>query len=183
MTILIGVCWCASILLSGCATAKKPLVNEKNPSDTQIGTPQQTNDAEKRVMANRLSNLAMSVSGVNKATVVVAEGKTDAAGKTTPTPTDGNMANPNAMSDKLVVMAGLQLDPKVAQDKGAETNIINEVKAKIKADSPKVSEVLVTTSPELIKKLQDVAAGVIQGKPVQSYAQDIDELNKNIRGQ
>jgi hypothetical protein len=177
ITILIIVGLGAGILLSGCATAKKPLVNENNPSDTQIGTPQQTDDAEKRMMANRLSNLAMSVNGVQKATVVISATDSGAIGKAAPSSTNANT------NEKLVVMVGLTLNSQAAQDKTKEANIMNEVKSKIKADSPKISEVLLTTNPDLIKKLQDVAAGVIQGKPVQSYAQNIDELNKNIRGQ
>jgi hypothetical protein len=82
----------------------------------------------------------------------------------------------------MVVMVGLNLDPKVMQDKTKETSIKDEVKSKIMADNQTISEVLVTTNPDMIKKLQDVAAGVIQGKPMQSYAQDIQELDKNIRG-
>ncbi len=180
-TILLGVCLCA-FLLGGCATAKKPLVNENNPPDAQISAPQQTNDAEKRVMATRLSNLAMEVNGVRKATVVVSQSDSGRVETTLPSPVGGNAPVPGADSERLVAMVGLTLDPQ-GQDKTREMNIMNEVKAKIMADSPKISEVLLTTDPDLIKKLQDVAAGVIQGKPMQSYAQDINELNKNIRGQ
>jgi len=82
----------------------------------------------------------------------------------------------------MVVMVGLTLDDKSMQDKNMENSIKEQVKTKIMADNQRISEVLVTTNPELIKRLQDVAAGVIQGKPMQSYAQDIEELNKNIRG-
>jgi hypothetical protein len=182
--ILLCVFLCGSILVSGCGqTARKPPVPESMPNN-QTNTPQQTNDAEKRVMANRFSNLAMEVNGVAKATVVVSSVDSEEAGNTT-TPSTAPIPDLpvlNAVSGKMVVMVGLNLDPKVMQDKTKETSIKDEVKSKIMADNQTISEVLVTTNPDMIKKLQDVAAGVIQGKPMQSYAQDIQELDKNIRG-
>ncbi|MDD3364596.1 MAG: hypothetical protein PHZ03_06405 [Syntrophomonas sp.] len=181
-TILLCVFLCASILVSGCGkTTQKPLVPENQPN-TQMNTPQQTNDAEKRVMANRFSNLAMGVNGVQKATVVVSATDSGMAGNTvTPSPT--SIPGSSAIGEKLVVMVGLNLDTKIMQDKTKEMSIKDEVKSKIMADNQMVSEVLLTSNPDMIKKLQDVAAGVIQGKPMQSYAQDVEELNKNIRAQ
>jgi hypothetical protein len=69
------------------------------------------------------------------------------------------------------------------KDQNQVTKINEEVKTKIMGSDPRVSEVLVTTNPDMIKKLQDVAAGVIQGQPLQSYAQDINDLDKGIRAQ
>ncbi|PKM77491.1 MAG: hypothetical protein CVU90_06490 [Firmicutes bacterium HGW-Firmicutes-15] len=184
LVFLLCVLLCASLLVSGCAkTAKKPVVPENIP-DTQMNTPQQTNDAGNRVMANRFSNLAMGVNGVTKATVVVSA-VSEVSGKTiTPSPTTStDVTVLNTMADKLVVMVGLNIDPKMMQDKTKEMTIKDEVKSKIMADNQMVNEVLVTTNPDMIKKLQDVAAGIIQGKPIQSYAQDIEELDKNIRSQ
>lgn len=189
--IFISVFLCVIFMLSGCQkAAKKPVVPENKP-DTQI---QQTTDSDKRVMANRFSNLAMGVSGVQKATVVVSAtqaGMPENALQPNPSNVPGSDVSglssnpgdiPNAVASKLVVMIGLNLDPKAMQDKTREKTIKEEVRAKIMADDGRISEVLVTNDPDMIKRLQDVAAGVIQGKPMQSYAQDIEELNKNIRG-
>jgi len=90
---------------------------------------------------------------------------------------------PDVTAGRLVVMVGLNLNAAAMQDKNQENKIKEEVKAKIMESDQKVTEVLVTTNPDMIKKLQDVAAGVIQGKPLQSYAQDINELDKGIRTQ
>jgi hypothetical protein len=90
---------------------------------------------------------------------------------------------PDVTSGKLVVMVGLNLNAAAMQDKNQENKIKEEVKAKIMESDQRVNEVLVTTNADMIKKLQDVAAGVIQGKPLQSYAQDINELDKSIRTQ
>jgi hypothetical protein len=182
--ILLCAFLCASLIISGCGqTAQKPAVPENTPN-TQMNTPQQTDDAEKRVMATRFSNLAMGVNGVTKATVVVSSVDSgDARTTTPPGPTTiPDVPVLNATYDTMVAMVGLNLDSKITQDKSKEMSVKDEVKSKIMADSQKISEVLVTTNPDMIKKLQDVAAGVIQGKPMQSYAQDIEELNKNIRG-
>jgi hypothetical protein len=177
--ILLCAFLCASLIISGCGqTAKKPAVPE-NTTDTQMNTPQQTDDAEKRVMATRFSNLATGVNGVTKATVVVSSVDSGEARTSTP---PGPTTIPDATFETMVAMVGLNLDSKIAQDKTKEMSVKDEVKSKIMADNQKISEVLVTTNPDMIKKLQDVAAGVIQGKPMQSYAQDIEELNKNIRG-
>jgi len=155
--IFLCILLCAALLISGCQkAAQKP-----DPKSTpQV---QQTSDSEKRVMASRFSNLATSVNGVQKATVVVSA--TDTVTST----------------GKMVVMVGLNLDSKAMQDKNREQSIKEEVKSKIMGNDNRISEVLVTTNPDMIKKLQDVAAGVIQGKPMQSLTQDINELDKNIR--
>ena|GEM_PF-754188 len=222
--VLLCIGLCSAFLVSGCQkAAQKPTVPD---NQTQINTPAQTDDAEKRVMANRFSNLAASVAGVQKATVVVSNPGTmtgnaeqnmpgitlpqdQTPAKTNPNAVQQNPANntgtdmtglstdtgsipnnttqtgdtsTNSMGEKMVVMVGLTLDAKSMQDKNMENSIKEQVKTKIMGDDKRIGEVLVTTNPELIKKLQDVAAGVIQGKPMKSYAPDIEELNKNIRG-
>ena len=225
--ILLAVFLCTVVLVSGCQkAAKKPTVPE-NTADTQI---QQTADSDKRLMASRYSNVAMSVGGVQKATVVVSTAEStvpggtnspgsangDVSGLTLPEnqmpsnvnpnaiqPNPGNVPgsdtsglnspagdipnaanNPaaNTMAGKMVVMVGLILDPAAMKDEAKVTAIKEEVRSKIMANDQMIREVLVTNDPDMIKKLQDVAAGVIQGKPMQTYAQDVDQLNKTIRG-
>jgi hypothetical protein len=80
-------------------------------------------------------------------------------------------------------MVGVTLNAAAMKDNNLQNNIKEEVKNKIMQSDQKVNEVLVTTNPDMIKKLQDVAAGVIQGQPLQSYAQEITELDKGIRTQ
>ena len=80
--------------------------------------------------------------------------------------TDGNSVS------GLMVMVGLTLDNKV---NGAdETNQIKRsVMNKLKASDKRISQVLVTTDPGLVQRLTDVAAGIIQGRPIQGFENDI----------
>ena len=170
--VLILCAWLiVSCLFGGCGkTARKPAPNQPSPNEVQ-----QTTDAEKREMASSFSNLATSINGVQKATIVVASTSSNGTG-----PLTGETVDTNG---KLVVMAGLTLNPQVSGDSSQTNAIIEQVKQKIMAADQRVSEVLVTTNPDMIKKLQDIAAGVIQGQPFQSYAKDVNELNQTIRSQ
>lgn len=183
------LCLAAILAVCGCGqSAKKPA------PDTNLDTGvQQTSDADKRTMASRFSTLATEVGGVQKATVVVASRAETTGvsvdpmtgfpndGSITPPGPPGDMANPEQGS--LVAMVGITVDQSAMQNPDQVKKVKQQISDKIKADNDKVKEVLVTTDPNLVKKLQDVAAGIIKGQPVQSYAPDINELNKNIRSQ
>lgn len=90
--------------------------------------------------------------------------------------TDGNSVS------GLMVMVGLTLDNKV---NGAdETNQIKRsVMNKLKASDKRISQVLVTTDPGLVQRLTDVATGIIQGRPIQGFENDINDLTRNMRQQ
>lgn len=152
------VCWTliTMVLASGCQTAaRKPVVPE-NKTETGLTS------SDRRVMADKLSNLAQGVNGVNKATVVVSE---------------INMTTDTASNvEGLVVMAGLTLD------QGAnEKTVKEEVARKLKASDKRISQVLTTTEPSLVKKINDVASGMLEGKPLQTYEDDIDEINRQFK--
>lgn len=173
------------LIICGCGqTAKKP-VPDTNP-ETNV---QQTSDAEKRTMASRFSTLAMEVDGVQKATVVVASAPNTTGVSVDPIsdlPNNGTDVNPPGQTadpeqGNLVAMVGISLNQSAMQNDDQVNSIKGQVRDKIKADNNMVREVLVTTDPNLINKLQDVAAGIIQGQPVQSYTQDINELDKSMR--
>ena len=175
------------LIICGCGqTAQKP-APDTNP-ETGL---QQTTDAEKRTMASRFSTMAMEVEGVQKATVVVVSQPDTIRVPVDPIsglPNDGTGVNPpgqtaNPEQGNLVAMVGITLNQADMQNQDKVNNIKEHVRSKIKADSDKVREVLVTTDPNLIKKLQDVAAGIIQGQPVESYTQNINELDKSLRSQ
>lgn len=179
-TIFLLILFSLALGLSGCGkAAQKPA-----PDATPESGVQQTTDSEKRIMASRFSNLAMEVDGVQKATVVVANPGTangsgsGVLGLTSPAP-----EVPHANAGGLVVMAGLNLAPEAMQDGNRTNSIKEEVKARIMGSGDQISEVLVTTDPNMIKKLQDIAAGIIQGQPLQSYTQDLNELDNKIRAQ
>lgn len=52
---------------------------------------------------------------------------------------------------------------------------------KLKVSDKRVSHVLVTTDPNLVKKINDVAAGLIDGKPFQTMKDEVNAINQQIK--
>lgn len=81
-----------------------------------------------------------------------------------------------------MVMVGLSLDENMnSADKANE--IKRTVANKLKASDKRISQVLVTTDPGLVQRLSDVAAGIIQGRPIQGYKDDLNDLTRSMRQQ
>ncbi|MGE5543884.1 MAG: YhcN/YlaJ family sporulation lipoprotein, partial [Bacillota bacterium] len=55
-----------------------------------------------------------------------------------------------------------------------------EVTNKLDKADKRVTRVLVTTNPDLVRRIEDIARGVLAGKPVQSFAKEITEVTKRI---
>ncbi len=201
---------CISILLLsmiGCqTTAKKPMTNRStNITNTGEMTP-----SERRVMASKLSNLAENVDGVQRAAVVVSSiAMTNNMTSRTPTSTTANKninrvvnpegvgnVNPNTVGNAnptrtavkgnysgLIVMVGLNLDSKTENNPTMARNIKQTVANKLKNSDQRISQVLVTTDPTLIQRINDVAAGIIQGKPINNFESDIKDMITKIKQQ
>jgi len=165
--VLILVLFMAGLFPGGCQTAKKPTTPQTNPA--------QVTESDKRVMANRFSTIAQQVDGVSKATVVVANA--EAAMGT-------SSANEAAKTNgKMVVMVGLTLNSQTSASSAKQKTVMNTVKQKILADDKRITDVLVTADPNMVKKINDVAAGLIEGKPVLSYAKSAAELGRMMKNQ
>lgn len=151
--------------LPGCqGAAKKPQTPQQN-------TPQGNLDvsaSDRRVMANQLSKAAESVPDVQKATVVVSEaGGLPGSGNTT----------------TLVAMVGLTVTPALSNDANKVNTIKQTVADKLKASDTRINQVLVTTDPTLIKRINDIAGGIIEGKPIQTLEKDINTLTNDLKQQ
>jgi len=191
----------------GCqTTAKKPMTNRStNITNTGEMTP-----SERRVMASKLSNLAENVDGVQRAAVVVSSiAMTNNMTSRTPTSTTANKninrvvnpegvgnVNPNTVGNAnptqtavkgnysgLIVMVGLNLDSKTENNPTMARNIKQTVANKLKNSDQRISQVLVTTDPTLIQRINDVAAGIIQGKPINNFESDIKDMITKIKQQ
>ncbi|MEA4924776.1 MAG: YhcN/YlaJ family sporulation lipoprotein [Syntrophomonadaceae bacterium] len=211
MTIILCVLFITTVLVSGCSqNAKKPQpedtsnsgVQQTSDADNRIMASRFSNLA---LDVNGVQKATVVVSSTTVANPLNVSSNSNSAATLTPaqsgTTTTSNLSdtnqsgselsgissNPGAAADidpgRLVVLAGLTLNAAAMQDKDQENKVKEEVKTKIMQSDQRVNEVLVTTNPDMIKKLQDVAEGVIQGKPLQNYAQDINELDKSIRSQ
>lgn len=82
----------------------------------------------------------------------------------------------------LMVMVGLSLNTDMNNADKAD-QIKRTVANKLKASDKRISQVLVTTDPGLVQRLSDVAAGIIQGRPIKGYQDDINDLTRSMRQQ
>ncbi len=172
LTLLVLITVASSLVVAGCAQeqAKQPAKKPLPPA----GSPQQkattkdstlTREAKKpvtkadtteaRKLADMLTNRSVAVKGVRSATVVV-----------------------QPANNRYTALVGLTLNPDV---KGNQTEAVKkEVAQKLDRADKRVNRVLVTTNPDLVRRLEDIARGILAGKPVQSFADEIAELTKRI---
>lgn len=144
----------AILLLPGCQSAKKPMLPQ---SDTDNSTKlAQLSPSQRRILTNRLSNSATEVEGVRRAIVVLSSDN----------------------KKELVALVGLTLNGGTASQAQA---IKDAVIKKVKSVDRRVTQVLATTDPNMVKRISDIAAGIIEGKPIKSYARDVNELNRMLQ--
>jgi len=172
------------ISLAGCqTTTKKPMTPERKPGVTTKKSNVEMTASERRVMANKLSKMAENVQGVKRASVIVSSiGMTNTGG----TSTTNKMTNTNATRTNYsgqVVMVGLTLEPTATRDAATVNKVKSTVANKLKASDRRISQVLVTTDPTMIKRINDVAAGIIEGKPIQNFQQDINDISGKLKQQ
>lgn len=187
---------CISFLFTvmvGCqGAAQKPAVPERKP-DTTTDTSDMT-ASDRRVMASNLSRMAEQVENVDKATVVVSgiAITNNVQDTTRTTPLNNKTDNPNQSNyytqNKnrqnnmgLVVMVGLNLNDKAEKNTSLANTAKKNVASKLKASDKRISQVLVTTDPNLIKRINDVAAGIIEGRPIQEFQQDINDITDRVK--
>ncbi|MEN6462763.1 MAG: YhcN/YlaJ family sporulation lipoprotein [Syntrophomonas sp.] len=142
------------LLVTGCQQQKKPIIPRTKAAEQY--DPSQLSPTERRVISSRLSNVAATVKGVQRAIVVLSSDN----------------------KNKMVVLVGLTLTPDAANK---PQQIKSTTADKIKKSDKRVTQVLVTTDPNMTKRISDIAAGIIQGKPVKSYARDVDELTRTLK--
>jgi len=148
--------------LAGCkSTAQKPQAPGQNITQTEN---LDVSASERRVLANQLSKAAEEINDVQKASVVVA-----------------NMGGDGAKSSSLVAMVGLTVNAGVKADEGRLAAVKQAVVERLKKVDNRIEQVLVTTDPTMIKKINDIAAGIIEGKPIQTYQKDVNSLNNELK--
>jgi len=184
---------CVSFLLislMGCQTAsKKPMTPTRKPGVTTKKPTTEMTASERRVMANKLSKIAESVKGVKRASVVVTSISMTKPGTTTTTTGTTSTAKMTKTSTAKtnysgqVVMVGLTLEPTATRDTATINKVKSTVATKLKASDRRISQVLVTTDPTMIKRINDVAAGIIEGKPIQNFQNDINDISKKLKKQ
>lgn len=163
---VLGVITLSAFLMGGLVgcqqTAKKPTprqesMEKRSPSPTApVRKPVTTiTNTEAKRIADRLAKEAVKVRGVDKAAVVV----------------DTTGTRPNAY-------VGLELKTGV---RGEETKQVKmNVEKRLKSAEPRLHSVNVTSDPDLVKRIQDIAAGIGKGKPITTFASELKELGRRI---
>ncbi len=143
-------------LLAGCNMARKPA--PQNPPEAQAPAPaapsnqaMPDNAEEVNQIAERLTETAAQVPGVERAVVVIA-GTTAYVGV-----------------DQKEDMGGADTE-KVKRD------VSNEVK---KAE-PRLTAVYVSSDPDVTARLRSIADGVAAGKPLSTFDNELSEITKRI---
>ncbi|MDD2619528.1 MAG: hypothetical protein PHC92_02505 [Syntrophomonadaceae bacterium] len=81
----------------------------------------------------------------------------------------------------IIVMVGLTVDQAITQDQTKMGAVETKVMNKLKASDKRITQVLVSTDPNIIKRINDIATGIIEGKPIKTFQKDIDDLNFRFR--
>lgn len=153
-------------VLLGCqGVAKKPQTPQQNVPQTDN---LDVSASDRRVMASQLSKTAEAIPDVQKATVVVSEKAGLQGANNTKT---------------LVAMVGLTVSSAISNDPNKVNTIKQSVADKLKASDSRISQVLVSTDPTMIRRINDIAAGIIEGKPLQSYEKDLNTLINDLKRQ
>lgn len=168
LIILILIAVVSSLAVAGCSRdqeqqpARRPVTPKENATTRDSTLTRkaqqpatQATTTEARKLAEKLTNQAVTVDGVRSATVVV-----------------------QPANNRYTALVGLTLSEEV---KGDQTETVKKkVATKLDKADNRVNRVLITTNPDLVKRIEDIARGVLAGKPVQSFAEEIAEVTKRI---
>ncbi len=89
----------------------------------------------------------------------------------------GSMNN-NRLNDNARLNGNNRLN-----DVNGSSRIKTEVMNKLKKHDKRISQVLVTTDPNLVKRISDVATGILEGKPIKNFEKDIKDIDSRVRDQ
>ncbi|NLV16758.1 MAG: YhcN/YlaJ family sporulation lipoprotein [Syntrophomonadaceae bacterium] len=145
-----------------------PGTNNEKGTDNETATPRdstltretqepvtESSLSESRKLADKLTKQVVKVDGVSSAAIVI-----------------------QPANNKFSALVGATLDSNVEGE--SATAIKNEITTTIKKADNRITKVMVTTNPDLIKRIEDIARGVLAGKPIQSFADEITDLTKRI---
>lgn len=144
------------LFLSGCQSYKKPYSPQSDLNGGKVTRLSKLSPSERRILTSRLSNAAAGVKGVKRAIVVLSS--------------DNN--------NELVALVGLTL---ISSTAAKAAQIKAETIKKVKGVDRRITQVLATADPNMVKRISDIASGIIEGKPLKSYARDVNELNRMLR--
>ena len=76
---------------------------------------------------------------------------------------------------------GITLDDNIKNDTDRMDAIKQKVADRLQGADTRISQVLVTGDPDLIKRINNVASGLLKGEPLNNFAKDIKNLGRDLQ--
>lgn len=87
----------------------------------------------------------------------------------------------NVSPNNLIVMVGITMEDNNKNNDAANMKTTKQTVAnRLKQSDSRISQVLVTGDPGMIKRINDVAAGLLEGKPINNFTDDIRNLGRDL---
>jgi YhcN/YlaJ family sporulation lipoprotein len=148
--LLISMLCVFSLVIGGCAPAKKPPNPVSPPAENNLKTPAPSPTVTES-RATRVAQACDKVSGVKKSTVVIS----------------GNIA-----------YVGLDIVANVEKEK--TNSIEKECIKKAKSADTATKTVLVTSDADTVTRLKKIYQGINKGTPISSFSRELTEISRRI---
>jgi YhcN/YlaJ family sporulation lipoprotein len=138
----------------GCRIEREPA---RSPAPTSPVTPaperkpMPTDPRETSRLADSLASEAREVEGVQRATIVLA-GNTCYVG----------------------------LDLKDGVERQQTNRVMEQVAERLKKTEPRLERVMVSTDPDVFTRLQRIASGIEEGRPISAFTKELGEMNERM---
>ncbi|HZK43092.1 MAG TPA: YhcN/YlaJ family sporulation lipoprotein [Syntrophomonadaceae bacterium] len=179
LTFIYLIIFIAFFMLTGCQNKAEKRPIPPNKSEEQVGL----TDSESRVLSSRISNLAIQVEGVNRASVVVVRTELSAMDFVQNKKTNDTLGKLTTSGGGITVIVGASVNANIRENPETLSKTITNIKEKTKLDDVEISQILVTTDPAIIGKIDALAVRMMEGEPITQYKEEIKEIIKEINPQ
>lgn len=96
------------------------------------------------------------------------------------TVTDDNNRNMAAPGGGVLAVIGASVNDNIKSNPQTWDQIQNKIVGNVKASDGRISQVYVTADPQIITKIDQIAAAILQGEPASTYENDIKDILSKI---
>ncbi|NLB88930.1 MAG: hypothetical protein GX790_06855 [Syntrophomonadaceae bacterium] len=133
--------------------------------------------------ATPTTNIPQSTTAVNETNDIISQNPIanypDINSKNINALTDDNNRNMAAPGGGVVVIIGTSVTEEIRKDEDKWNKLKEAITQKVTASDGRISQVFITNDPEIVSKIDELAAAILQGKGSQNYKDEIkDILNK-----
>ncbi|NLJ72117.1 MAG: hypothetical protein GX333_03765 [Syntrophomonadaceae bacterium] len=96
------------------------------------------------------------------------------------TVTDDNNRNMASPGGGLVVLIGINVNDSIKQDSNKLNRLINNIEEKVRSQEFMASKVYISSNPEIVGRIDTIAAGTLQGENINDYTEEIISIIESI---